>query len=269
MAQAIGVGSYVRYGIFSQDGEPIEYGIGLLSDSTTLQRTRPSWTFVSGTVDDTAPSAVNLASGTKLVECVATAQSFLPTLPTARESSSNRLLLCAHTIYSSGNFRTMVANRVFYMPWYLASGREIASYGCIVTNLAASTKIRIGSYSVTPAGEIGNLFAEISADIDGGSTGFKTQSLSGGTKFHPPGQYVMACLSNGTPQLAANNANVNTRTGARMWFGTNAAIAVPQGFCNAREDVSSGWTSMPATPGTLTFESEANVFPHILVMVPA
>ena len=73
-------GRVVRYAIMDDAGKPIERGVGTLTNSTTLTRTWPTATWVSGVLDDTAPSAASLAAGTKTVLIAAEAGAWMPAI---------------------------------------------------------------------------------------------------------------------------------------------------------------------------------------------
>ncbi len=54
-----------HYAIVDSNSKPLEIGIGYLSDANTFVRERPHATYIGSVYDNTAPTAVTLAAGTK------------------------------------------------------------------------------------------------------------------------------------------------------------------------------------------------------------
>lgn len=203
-----GTSRYFQYTILDDaTGEPLETGIGHLSASTTLVRDRVAATYTGGTYDNTAPSALSLAAGTKRVICSAEEGVIMPGLHAVQASAGSKIVLPEGIDSSSGATKTLAANVPRASCLYWPAGREIASLCCTVITAAGTgtDRIQLGVYACTEAGGIGPLLCRTS-DIAPNSTGFKSASLSGGNFRLLPGWYWFAIASNVGPVVHAYNA---------------------------------------------------------------
>lgn len=246
-----GTTAYFSYTILSDsDGTPIETGIGHMSSSTVMVRDKILATFVSSVYDDTAPSAVTLASGTKRVICAPTSGLLTPN-PAAIISAAGQKMVFPTGMTLTTNTKTLTANTAYLscLKWEYAA--EINSLACQVTTLAGtgSDRIQLGIYGVSETGVPGNLICR-TGDIAPNTTGLKTAALSSGTnKVLQPGWYWFCIGSNVGPVVTAYNGGgpgvavtANNSPMGRL-SGTSWNI----GYAWWTATLSGGWTALPST----------------------
>jgi hypothetical protein len=196
---------YFAYAILNDsDGTPIECGIGYLSASTTLVRSKITATYSSGTFDDTSPSAISLSSGTKRVICAGNADAILTPAKNVNRNSSistNKYVSSQHVITSNASSTgfTPVVNTLYLLPFWLCTSIEVDAL-CVRVGTGAATKsVRMGIYDIDSTGHASKLLAET------GSLSAATSSTEAVGTFTAirlqPGWYYVAIVSDGTPAL--------------------------------------------------------------------
>lgn len=234
------------YGVLADaDGTPVQWGIGHMSDSTTLVQDKILATYTGGTYDDTTPSAVTL-SGTSRVICVAEAHALMAAPLNVNTSATNRAI----TPYapSSAGTLAITANRCYYIPVLINTPREIdAIFFRIGTAGATGTQAKVGLYSATKDGKPGDRIDQSAFVSTGTSTGGTKATGTLTSRRYPPGLYFMAISGDGTPTL--NTATASNAHYPLLGIGSDNAAAVTCLY----EALSGGWTDLPATAsGTLT-----------------
>ena len=181
-------------------GAPIESGIGYLSGGA-LVRERIECTMVSGTFDNTSPSAVTLAAGTKRVICAASMASvsgtaagiFAPSGGFSGHGDTSMVL-------GSGGTYTLSPSRAFVFSYACQSSQEIDAVVCRVTVAGSGgSLIRGAVYSISSAGLPDVQLAQ-SGTLAGDTTGQKILTF---TPFRPPQRFFIAFISTGSPGLFA------------------------------------------------------------------
>lgn len=198
-----GVGRHFYYTILNDaDGTPIESGIGHLSASTTLVRDKVLATFASSTYDNTSPTAISLASGTKRVICAGEASGFAGGAPSFNRNASlgaTKYRTSSHVLVhdASSSAVTLTADRLYFVPYLLDCQADVDSIAVRVGTGAAGSSLRLGIYDTDHNGHPGARLGETSAlDCSSSST-----NLSG--SITPikltQGWYWLAIVSNGAP----------------------------------------------------------------------
>lgn len=187
----------------AQMGNDWEIGLGTITDAATdtLARTEILETLVSGTYDNTSPSAVTWGAGTKTIDLVGPAEVIGPAgWYSARPGSK-----IDGGYYVLSNFTgtvALVANRQFFTPIYHAHYAKIECEMAITTGGGASTLFDFGIYDIGDDGEPNNLIQAFTGNDANapGSFNFKT------TNQQPPGIYFGSLLTNGTPTVRGNSS---------------------------------------------------------------
>lgn len=185
------------YSILDADGKPLEHGIGYLTtDANTLVREKILATYSSGTYDDSAPAAVNLAAGTKYVVASAGPESFLGAIPGRNGQGGSNAVLP----YPFGVIRTdgtPTADRLIVRPIMVPVFMECAGPTINVRVLQSGKNAKVGLYAATPDGWCAKQLAA-TGNVDLGSTGVKEPSWSGGSIRLQPGWYCLAYTQDGS-----------------------------------------------------------------------
>lgn len=272
-----GVGAYCYYAILNDsDGTPIEIGIGHLSASTTLVRDKVIATYVSGTYDDTAPSAVSLAAGTKRVVCTPEASAFgapVTDIMSGISGDYDRRGFgpAAHSAtYSSG---AAVKDRCYYVPIQVTANVTIAKLSATngaTAGTGGTNGFRLGLYNSLPTGgpgaklfESGNLASSAYAEL--------VYTLATPVRLPPGWYYGAVCNDYATvaPTIysslnsgASNGCSAQTPLG---WYTGNGA---GQRIIGLYQALTGGWSSLPSsasvTPSLLASGDSA---PYIFAML--
>lgn len=213
VAQEIGVGSRFSYSVYDTpaDPVPIEYGIAYLTSSTTMVREKVRGTMVGGTLDNTSPTAVTLASGTKYVVAAPLAETIMPAMPcigTASGLSSTRLVgnaMCCQPLNSPSytSLDSGATGRFNICPFLLPYGGEYDAMGVMVGTAEAGRTLRIGLYAFKANGDPGELVVQCSA-IDVSSTGYRFGTFA--AQKIPAGWYLVALQSDATSALVLRSS---------------------------------------------------------------
>lgn len=166
LSDTIGIGVHFYYVISNDsDNSPIEAGMGYLSDSTTLQRSKVFATYNSGVFVNTNASVVSLASGTKKVYSSIHSAAVQTAWPAANSIADLGLQKFTHSAHlsntnSSSTAGITVANNLYIIPFELKVGMDLTGLGVRCGTGIASSTIRLGVYSVGPDGNANKLIAE-------------------------------------------------------------------------------------------------------------
>ena len=257
-----GVGALVPYAI--KDGDNWEWGFGKVGAGNTLARTRVTATYVAGAYDSTTPSAITLSGAAADVYLSPIAGS--PTVSLRRLATDNfRKCFYSPNIGSApSSTLALTADRLYIFPFRIDD--EVTLIGAhIDMNIAgaASTKARIGIYRMDENGQPAEVLVE-SADID---TSVTAAVLTGSWSdiYLPPDWYFVAIICSGTPTVVAYpTSSVVTQTP----LGTEGANASCLPVIGYYKTIGSGWTSLPASPTTLSkFVYNTSAWPAIALKV--
>lgn len=196
------------------NGAPIESGIGYLS-SGALVRERIECTMVSGTFDNTTPSAVSLAAGTKRVICsVAAAATHTPAIG-AITAATYKSYGDGTQVFGSGGGFVSTAGRAYAKQFEALAANEIdAIIMRITTAGAASTLVRGAIYSIGADGLPDVKLAE-SGTVAADTTGIKLLTF---TAFRPPQRFYAAFISSGSPTYYGTSVGLSATS---MGFTSN------------------------------------------------
>lgn len=255
------VGRYVYYTILDDStGQPIETGIGHLSASTTFVRDKILATFVSSVYDDTAPSAVSLASGTKRVINSIEAMTSRVSALNINTSAGGRIAFGQSTPCPiSGTSLTVTADRCYYLPIVITSPREIDGISCRVSSGVGSTTAKVALYSAGLDGKPQTrLYQSSSFSTGTGASG--VASVNTFTQHRPmPGLYFMAFASSGAVSMNSSAAAFAQET----LIGTDSTYV--QAVTGLYEALSGGWTDLPSTANSTL--STVNVVPLLGIRI--
>lgn len=260
----VGQGPRFTYAILDDStGAPLEAGIGYLSASTTMVREKVTETYSSGTYDNTSPSALSLAAGTKRVIFAALTRSIMAPMSVVGSAAgykgvSNAALIGA---VGAGSYNDQdQSGRMNIFPWIHEYGGEVDAFIINCTNAGSAGQIlRIGMYRAThyASGYPDSLIFE-SGSIDVSSTGVKTSTFT--AQVLPPGHYWIACLSTSSTALYTGS----TGTAASVLRGPATIGNSINDLAVAGYALSVATSAMPATCPAMTWTSGLNV-PHILL----
>jgi hypothetical protein len=196
-------------------GAPIESGVGYLS-SGALVRERIECTMVSGTFDNTAPTAVSLAAGTKRVICsISSASAFSPATG-AVSAATHKSYGDGTLVYGAGQSFSMTAGTAYAKQFEALATNEINAVLVNVTIAAVAGKLLRGAiYSIGNDGLPDVKLAE-SSTVAADTTGVKALSF---TAMRPPQKFFVAVISDGTPNLYCTPSGTN-----RTALGHNSSL---------------------------------------------
>jgi hypothetical protein len=187
------------------NGQPIESGIGYLS-AGALVRERIECTMVSGTFDNTTPTAVSLAAGTKRVICAMAAASFLSPATGAVTSATHKGYGDGTQVFGSGGSATLTAGSAYAKQFEHLAANEIDAVIVRITVAAVAGRLIRGAiYSIGADGLPDVKLAE-SGTVAADSTGVKLLTF---TAFRPPQRFYAAYISDGAPQLYSTPSGVS------------------------------------------------------------
>ena len=236
----------IAYTVLNASGQPLEAGIGYLSDATTFVRGAIKATYVSGIYNDSNPTAATLA-GTSTLICTPIASSLESMMPTVDGTSTvGRFLTSAGRSIPSGT-QALTADRLYYVPFLFKCGAPVVSMALSVSTLQAASKARIGLYAVNQNGYVGALIAQ-TGDLDTTSTGLKIGTLSSPKRL-APGWYVAAIAANLNISVVPHTSSTaQVFGGSPFGFATGGVSAIDYRY----EALTSGWTELPANASATT-----------------
>ena len=215
--------------------EEWETGIGYQTESGGV------YTLVRETVLD------NSADGT-------TALSFTTAPTLFSEMNSSTLLpslgvIASNTLISSEHLTgdltdiTITANRIYYMPFLYSTDKDFDSMVILFDTVDTASKVRLGLYE-NNSGRPGDLIIQ-TGDVTPNAETFVETSVT--QTSVPVGWYFIAMITDGTMQ-----------TRKAEFYGTLSPLGIREGQTFAQHyghgytDISSGWSALPSTAGTLT-----------------
>ena len=239
-ASQIDDGIYVNYTI--EDGDDRENAVGLYS-AGTLTRFQIRETIVSGVLDKTAPTALNL-SGSATVAIVPSATNTFQ-LPVVDNRASRYLFSAFQSIQivASGSTSILVEDRLYIMPYTIPRRAKLAGLGIreIVTASTSGVVGRVGLYAEGIEGKPGKLIAEPVSVFDMGTTGLnKWNSFEANIELRA-GNYYIGILTD-------SNAKIRALTNES--HAPLISTPTANGTANANwvyYNITSGWSAMPAT----------------------
>ena len=239
-----GIGALVPYAI--KDGNNWEWGFGTVAASNTLERSQVTATYVSGTYDNTSPSAITLSGSSADVYLAPIADSFSAGMPIVSGVYGRKAVLSSHwSTYPSGTL-AVTADRLYIIPLKVDSSYDINGfYIDMNTAGAASTKARIGLYRIKSDGQPGSLIVE-TADIDTSVTATVLSPSVTQTRIQP-GWYYLGFVNSGTPTYQAYPSSVYGMSPLGI-DGSNSSMLPIQMLYKTI----AGWSSLPTDPVTFS-----------------
>lgn len=187
------------------DGVGMEWGIGHLSDATTLVRDRiiESW---SGSAWGVVPT--DLTSGGTYTVMVADNSSVRAVAPVGSDTTiaATRYLVGGQWISNAAANILMVAGTAIIVPYRLDIPAIVSGISVKVTVIASAgttMNMRAALYRMDKNGHMGNLVSE-SAAVSSTTTGVKSLLLPSSVRL-VPGWYFIAVLADGNPSLVGTN----------------------------------------------------------------
>jgi hypothetical protein len=174
-----------------EDGNNREAGIGTYTVSgTTVARTEVRENLISGTYDNTSPSAITLSGS---------AEVYIGETPSSTLSPFNKYTPINTTIKeiqnptiarASNSNRSFIVARQWLVEWPVFGVMELASLGVEILTIATTgSTARIGIYQKNALTNIWELLDQTAQITTNGTTGKKTAALSAGTLTLNPGFY--------------------------------------------------------------------------------
>ena len=186
-----GTGGRFNYSIRDDSGNPLEAGIGHMSDSTTLVR---DWVYeinTSGTFSkpQSASGQLSLASGTKTVAVSALAQHIgigqFSSFAAQNTTANNRLILPDNVILAEASTISLTQNRLYAFPAYFSYPIKADAFGF---RPGATTNADIALYHLNRDGLPGALAISTTGTAFAGGMGFATFTA----QWISPGWYALA-----------------------------------------------------------------------------
>lgn len=227
-------------------GAPIESGIGYLSGGA-LVRERIECTMVSGVFDNSTPTAVNLAAGTKRVICSASAASI------AAQAAGAYVLSGGFRGYgdsisvqpgSTSNL-LMVASRAYATPFIAQSAQEIDALVVRVTVAGSSGSLIRGAIYSIGADGLPDVQLALSGTVAGDTTGQKFLTF---TAFRPPQRFFGCLIATNQPSIYATSGGLSSnplgffssQEAAAYLFLAASGTTFPASWSGADADVLGG-----------------------------
>lgn len=257
-----GVGTLVPYAI--KDGNNWEWGIGKVSASNTLARTKITATLVSGTYDNTSPTAITLSGSSADVYLSPISGAHPVSFRRLASDSGRKGFYPSHIATAPSGTLALAADRLYLFPIRIDDNFSLTgAFVDMNTSGAASTKARIGIYRMDENGQPAEVLVE-TGDID---TSVAAAVLSGSwSEINlSPDWYFIGLVCSGTPTVVAypsSSAVMQTPLGIDGAAGSVLPII---GYFKT---ISAGWTSLPASPTSLSkFYYNTSAFPAIALQV--
>ena len=245
-AQAFAVGDIVPYAINA--GTDWEWGWGRVEAANTLARSKIVATYVSGTYDDTAPTAITLPSGTANVYCTDTGGAYGAGLPMVASAYGRKAIFSAHLAFTATTSLTCTADRLLILPFKVDGYFETSGVYLDLNTNAASSKARVGIYRIDTTGQPAEVLRQ-TADIDTSvATGVLNAAWSGGNLVLPPGWYGLGFVASHAIVVsgyATNAAQTITP------FGIDSGAGVMTPILLLFKAIA-GWSALPDSPTSLS-----------------
>jgi hypothetical protein len=229
---AFGTAGWFVYWIIG--GTEWECGYGHLSAATTLVRDK----ILDNSSDGT--TALSFSAGTKTVICTPMEAFSSPLCNPFPYNGDANASIGPLNWTGPGGTTTVVANRLYLIPFLHVYGGAVVSFKNYVLTAVAATKARAGLYRWNPLNGAPDTLVQESTDIDTTTTGMKTTTFT--ALRLKPGWYWMGFLCSGA--ISARGFSFNTATAAAM--GGTADGLQANAFLYAT--ITAGWTALPATP---------------------
>lgn len=243
VSQVFSQNALVHYALYNASSQLLEWGIGTVGASNTLDRSVVIGTYDGTTYATNSPGRVNLSGTTTVLITPVTAEIPPPAISSTNDSNPSWLPY-PYVVAGSISSIAVTADRCYWVPFRLSMQRALSAIRMRVATGSAGN-VRIGLYHMLTTGDPGARIAQ-SGDIDVTSNGVIAWSPSPAVA-RPPGWYYMAFASKGnTPTMNAFFANMmESPLGAdttRVLFRSHKHTAL-----------SGGWTDLPDPAPTTGF----------------
>ncbi len=238
------INAVVPYAI--NDGNDWEWGIGTVAASNTLVRSTILATLVSGTYDDTSPSAITLSGSSADVYLSPVSDALATGIPIVSSVYGRKAIHSTHwSAYPSGTL-AVTADRLYLLPFRVDGSCDVNGfYIDMNTSGAASTKARIGIYRMKADGQPGAVVCE-TADIDTSVSATVLSPSVTQTRLRA-GWYFIALVCSGTPTFVAYPASAYGVTPLGLESSASACLPIVMLYKSI-----AGWSSLPADPTSLS-----------------
>ena len=240
-----------RFHYVIEDGDDRESGIGYLSASTTLVRSKPLVTLVSGTLDNTAPSAIDASTASLVFVAASASATTVPAPKNMAMLSTYGMLPANQAVLNEANVTAAAAQRTMFWPILIPAAMELANIGFQVAVAAATCNADWGIYEIKEDGNPGALLVSTGA-VDVTTTGLKETSVT--NIYLPAGWYVAACASDSASTKPSYSGSVTC-------FGFLGSTSKS----NARWRYDSAQTALADPAPVTSIVSETSQFPKIFL----
>lgn len=190
----------------------------------------------------TAGVRANMAAAKSEIEALQTAQDY-GTVHTSPGAASGYISSGAHPTGHYSQTLIATANRQYFVPFRMDFDKTIDEIATFVSAAAASSKFRLGIYSVLNTGMPGELLAE-TADMDSTTTGLKAASIT--PLQLQTGWYYLSILHDaGATFFASDNYYAST---SPLGFSTDGY----KNNVSAYAAITPGWTAMQTPAPSIT-----------------
>lgn len=251
-----GVGAVVPYAI--KDGSNWEWGMGTVAASNTLTRSVILATLVSGTYDDTSPTAITLSGSSADVYLSPISDSLATGLPIVSSTYGRKAMHSPHwSTYPSGSL-AVTADRLYLLPFRVDGSCDINGFHIDMNTAgAASTKARIGVYRMKADGQPGAVICE-TADIDTSVTATVLSPSVTQTRLKA-GWYFIGLVCSGTPTFVSYPTSAYGVTPLGLESSASACLPIVMLYKSI-----AGWSALPSDPTSLSvLVAGVSAFPAI------
>lgn len=180
-------GEMVPY--FVIDGNNAEEGIGTYTTGS-LARTLVLSTKTGSTYADRPTLGISL-SGTATVIMAAGKNTFNPAVLTRKNGSGTKYVVDAYLTSSNLSTRSLNANALYLMPFYMTAPVALTGLGCNINTLATTgTVLQLGLYDINPTTNLATLIAQTATINALGVTGYN-DALFSSNIYLPAGMYLI------------------------------------------------------------------------------
>jgi len=253
----------VEYVVQDAAGLPIEGGVGEINLATmVLSRVLVQWTWNGTTYDNTAPTALSLASGTKQVICGPTVES--GGIYAASTTPGDNLGVVVQTIYQAGTASSQTHQRLSFFWTPIRRTGQISKISLRTNSgyTGGTSSIKAGLYDIDEAGKPFNLLIDFGSlgSLTSGST-LTSSALATPVTMPPGDMYAIALL----PEFTGGSGTPSIQIGG--WAMGHS----PFGFQASVSRRSIEWlyvdsqTSLPADASGLSYATGSNEVPLLVL----
>lgn len=261
-ADAFAIGEPISFAVLDDTtGAPYEICQGHLSASTTLVIDDVVSSYVSGTLNQTNPTAVTLPAGTKRVICTPAANGLVATpsnIP-ALSTNNKRLIFPDGQMIGTGGHGSVAVlqNIVYYIPIIIKTNQLIDAILFRLTTVQASSSARVGIYTAAADGKPGIKLIESSLISTAANSPPEIVCALTSRRYKPALHYLAVTFTGGASGVTVNGPSQTITATSQPLLGGNGSMladiaatyeSTSGGTLPATAAVTSGFRATSETP---------------------